>query len=524
MPQAYEKTKAVLDRHLREAHLEPRIKVAEFDPDQFKSKDDFGGGSFMKRAIPKNFPYDPKALKPLAQTLWAMSVALGHTLTAHRQLSKIKSSTVSPDGLIGGQGYVMSIKEVRKALYNAAEGLSSISDTIHDEINAPHWKPKLAELERNDIESVERLVGEAEQIMENPEEEVEEGMEEAEQSGERAEMEEGEGEPKSQLPDNANLPDAAEVVESGQHVKQASEYGYDRRGSSLPTQTLPGPRVQHLDRADVDQTGPFGSHNTEEPMSTHDEWSRTDGVPNEYLYQSEWDNNLLDKTAERDRELAASVRGTTVRTLKTSTKSKTLVTPGSVEAELEAAEGVQIEPMRSAASNLPDKDTDPTPTKGYDFGIGYGDGNDAHGQGAGGYGTVDSDGGVYGPSSELPGDLDGGSTERDDTTPTVELAVGGRNAKWKTACSMLPLDVMPSVARSDYYEGDKADNEVNATSEVPEVESAPVETPRDMIPGTAYSYDQGNQPYIKWDSDTRNMECDYVYQREVEEGPYEREG
>lgn len=472
--EARKKTVAALDRHLRES----RVKVAAFDPEQqFKPKIENQVGNFLKRAIPKDFAYDPKALKPLAQALWAMSVALGHTLTAHRSLSRVKSSTISPDGLVGGQGYVMSIKDVRKALYDAAEGLSAISDTLHDEINAPHWKPRLAELEKGDIESVERLVGEAEQNLDNPEEDAQEGMEEAEESGERAEMEEGENEG-SQLPSVGELPevpDTAENIDTAQRFKQASSY--DRRASSsVPVQTLEGPRVQHLDRADTDQTGPFGSHNTEEPMSTHDEWSRSDGVPNEYLYQSEWDNELLDPKS------------------------------------------------RTGESQLPGKNTDPTPTEGYDFGVGYGDGNDAHGQGAGDYENPDSDGkGVYSPSTELPDDPGAGSTGGvGDTTPAVELAIG-RSQRWKSASSTLPMDVLPSVARSDYYEGDKGDNEVNATSSLPEVEEVTYESHGDMHPGVGYRHEQVNQPYIKWDSDTHNMKCDHTYQRDTE-GPCEREG
>jgi hypothetical protein len=645
--EARKKTLAVLNRHLRESQLGPRIKVAAFDPEeQFKPKGDGVGdnqvGNFLKRAIPKDFPYDPKALKPLAQALWAMSVAHGHTLTAHRQLSKVKSSTISPDGLIGGRGYVMSIKDVRKALYDAAEGLSAISDTMHDEINAAHWKPRLAELEREDVESVERLVGEAEQNLENPEEETEEDMEQAEKSGERAELEEGEGEPGSEVPTTADLPDAAETVESTQHVKQASGYTYRRtvqaveipigalersarglarklerqgfridvdvfksgRGgelgpsyvtlmvdvdttapdgshdtywsevkfyaggyysgrhpnefgggdswhsmaskalkfiksdlesqgwtgtlksanSSIPVETLSGPRVQHMDRGDVDQTGPFGSYNNQEPMSTHDNWSRTEGVPDEYVYQSEWDNELLDKTAKQDKELAAEAErtGVLVRSVGTPTKFKTTVTAETVASDIEEAESREIEPVSSSA--LPGTLTDTTPTEGYDFGIGYGDGNDAHGQGAGGYGTVDSDGkGVYGPSSELPNDPGAGESGESDTTPTVELEVGRGGPEWKTSSSTLPLDILRSVARSDYYDGDKGDNEVNATSALPGVEESNYEFSKDMHPGVGYRFEQGHQPYIKWDSDTHNMKHDYVYQREVQ-GPYEREG
>lgn len=479
-------------------------------------------GGHIKRAIPQNYDYDPKALKPLARMLWALSVSLGHAMTAHRQFVKLKSATISPDGLVGGRGYVMSVKDVRKALHDACEAISAVSDTIHDELHAPHWKPKLAELEKNDVESVERLVGDAERIMDDPEGETSDDepelMEKAEKSGPRADLgdEESAG---SEMPDGDDLADSRP---DNTNQKQASASTYRRANSSLPVETLPGPRVDHLDRGDVDQTGPFGSYNKDEPISLSDSWSRNDGGrgQNEYDYESEWDNELLDKTADLD-ELALLVA------------------------------------ERFAASAVPDSTTDSTPTQGYDFGIGMGDGNDAHGQGAGGYGTVDSDGkGVYGPSSELPKDPAGKlhDDETSDTTPMVELSVGQSSMPkhasalmWKSAAAKLPNDDEPPVARSDYYEGDKG-NLVNSattlpgtqmpakptpltprpahngehmfsTSELPQDPVVETEFGKDVQPGVGYRFERQNQPYIKWDSHTKNMRPDYVYQREVQ-GPY----
>ena len=148
---------------------------------------DFGGkpnpfskappGTPTKRDIPKDHEFDKKAIKPIVTTLWAMSVALGHALTAHRAFSRLKSSTFSPDGLLGGRGYVLPVKDVRANLFEACEQLSALCDTLHDEINAPHWKPKLAELEKVDMSEIERLLGNAEDWIDNPEEEVEEETE-----------------------------------------------------------------------------------------------------------------------------------------------------------------------------------------------------------------------------------------------------------------------------------------------------------------------------------------------------------
>lgn len=141
-----------------------------------------GGGGPGKRNIPKDHPYDPRSLKPLSQMLWAMSVSLGHALTAYRKFTRLKSSTISPDGMLGGRGYVMQVKEIRDKLHDACENLSAISDTIHDEINAPHWEPKMGELDPNEALDVRKFIQESQQILQNPEEDAEEEMEAIEDS------------------------------------------------------------------------------------------------------------------------------------------------------------------------------------------------------------------------------------------------------------------------------------------------------------------------------------------------------
>jgi len=347
------KTIAALRRHVRaseQGSLKHQMRRAGLQEDvrvagpAAQAEEEYGGPSTtMKRAIPKDYDYDPRALKPLARMLWTLSISLGHAMTAHREFTKLKSATISPDGLIGGRGYVMSVKDVRAALHDACEAISSVSDTIHDELHAPHWRPKLGELEGEDVESVERLVGDAERVLENPEDEsfVEDGLNKAEEQGEQAELEEGEvaggdsasrfqspepavfvededeeededddedddeeeGEGEgSGVPDGEDMPDSeSATVKTASRVESIIERIAKRfANSSLPVETMSGgPRIQHMDRGDTDQTGPFGSYNSDEPQSMTDEWSKDDGAGDGYAYQSEWDNNLLDKAASR---------------------------------------------------------------------------------------------------------------------------------------------------------------------------------------------------------------------------------
>lgn len=187
------KTKEALRNHIAEgektaleSYLEgvQLVKVAKL----VSSEDQDSETPQTKRMIPESYKYDPKALNPLAKMLWALSVSLGHAMTAHRSFTKLKSSTFSPDGLVGGRGYVMSVKEIRQRLYEACEAISAVSDTIHDEINAPHWKPALPELPEGELDRVERLVGEANRNLEAPESEIETDQNEVELNGPQADL------------------------------------------------------------------------------------------------------------------------------------------------------------------------------------------------------------------------------------------------------------------------------------------------------------------------------------------------
>jgi hypothetical protein len=500
-----------------------------------------GGGSPFgttnaKRQIPDDHNFDKKAIKPIVKSLWAMSVALGHALTAHRQFSRLKSSTFSPDGLLGGRGYVMPVKEVRQALFDACENLSALVDTLHDEINAPHWKPKLADLEKADMAEVERLLSDAEEWVDNPEEEVEEEQEEVEGKGgnnsawTKEKHKKDTSVPRSDLPGGG---DKETVQKSGpspaspdhpqnKQQKQSSAYTYDRQAASPPSffdreiplsalalpkeardlrelyvrfyqanssvdpGTLPGPRVDHLDRADQDQTGPGGSYNREdEPVG--DSWGETDGVSGEPMSQNTGDSYNYPSAFDGEfNNTASSGEDAAKYDFRPSRDiyNPHAVLPNDPEAPLgdrakgkehyETIEDKQVdnydrtsgytnpyqnsapspptpwtnpESPKAAASGVPDSNSDSTPGQAFDFGIGDGNGNDAHGQAAGGYGlsnpgSPDSnpDGGtgnrgVYGPRADLPNDPGGATRDREhgDSNPMVEQGIGNNSVPTQKA-------------------------------------------------------------------------------------------
>lgn len=489
-----------LDRDL-ERFKRADIRTASFPPFSKSGPPEPPGGP-SKRNIPKDHPFDARALKPMSQALWAASVALGHALTAYRQISRLKSAAVSPDGMLGGRGYVLDIKEARKKLYDACEALSLISDTLYDEIQAPHWKPRLAQLDEDDAEDVSRFVEESQEILEDPEADAEKEMKaiEDDEGGEKKTKEpppekeqssempmagpsEEAGPPKPQEKESAlrGRPFLAAVFDGGglslddtqtavdTVVDKATGLVFSRKASeeipvdppqpsnkpatmaervvarlkaansSLPVDTLPGgPRVDHLRPEGGD--GPAGSYNEDERIED------LDSAPwDEYDYVSEWENDL-----------------------------------------------------REAESMTP---SDPdTKTEGWDFGLGYG----AEGQGAGGYENPTEEGrGVWGPHSGLPG-APGGSSG--DTTPMVDVSLNERNALLST----LPGDTAPPVARSDYYDGAK-NNLVQGESGLPE-EASPWESediPVDI--DTGYISEDVQTPYVRYDFTTPSYRDDPLH-------------
>jgi len=513
---------AIVARHMSTGE----IRTAAFGDEQESqspSSLDPSSAQVGQRNIPDGHEFSPKALKPLAKMLWAMSISLGHALTAYRQFTRLKSSMVSPDGMLGGRGYVMSVKDVRNKLQEACEALSAVSDTIHDEVHAPHWKPKLSDVGANDAEDIQRFIDEAEKNLENPEEESDQEMGELESDNDdstpndvtKAQWDESEGDGASRIPNGGSQGVVNRADPANQKLKQASVKALDSEWrklireamktgtSSIPVETMPGgPRVDTLDRGS--QTGPYGSYNEDEPR-VEDNWGETDGVGNDYLYHSEWENNFSHSAGK----------------------------------------------LPVGQSSIPDyynSDYD-TKTEARDFGLGYG----AKGQGTEGYGLQNpsNSNGVFGPSSGMPNDP-GGKTKGDsrDSTPFREdshYTVEASNEDITTligedlvrlASTNLPNDGEAPVARSDYYPGQKGN--IISEAKLPgtqlpakdtptkprpahlfEHEFASAELPGDDTdssydfdkdaPNVGYRFERQDNPYMKFDDSTRNYRPDYSY-------------
>jgi len=122
------------------------------------------------RAIVPEFNYSPRNLKPLARILRATLAALGFTCSALTSFSKLKSATVSPDGNLGGKGYILKISDMRRQFINCLEALSSLSDTLYDEVNAPHWALMSRQESPDDRNEMKELLHHVDEIKKDPEE------------------------------------------------------------------------------------------------------------------------------------------------------------------------------------------------------------------------------------------------------------------------------------------------------------------------------------------------------------------
>ena len=122
------------------------------------------------RAVPGDFNFSPRNAKPLAKVLRSSLAALGHVLSAYHTFAKIKSARVSPDGNLGGKGYIQKIADMRRQYMNVVEALSALTDTIYDEVHAPHWAAMSRQKDPEDAAQVKEMLGDADAIKDDPEE------------------------------------------------------------------------------------------------------------------------------------------------------------------------------------------------------------------------------------------------------------------------------------------------------------------------------------------------------------------
>ena len=166
---------------VKTAALQKQAGEVRFVKDRSGDKSEWGWGPTgpSERVIQQDFEFNPKYLKPLAKVLQASLLAMGHVISAQNEFARVKSAQISPDGALGGKGYIQKIGDIRRQFMNCVEALSSVTDTLYDEIQAPHWNPAKATQSVREREEVKDLMNTVNEIRSDPEgfaEETEENL------------------------------------------------------------------------------------------------------------------------------------------------------------------------------------------------------------------------------------------------------------------------------------------------------------------------------------------------------------
>ena len=101
-------------------------------------------------------------LAALEKILIPLSRAQKNLVRAYGLFAKLKTPRITPDGLIGGRGFVMPLKDVKTMVHQTVEEVATVVDALVDEIfNNPIWA-EIREKTRETVEDLSQLEEEAE--------------------------------------------------------------------------------------------------------------------------------------------------------------------------------------------------------------------------------------------------------------------------------------------------------------------------------------------------------------------------
>jgi hypothetical protein len=123
------------------------------------------GGELVRNL--DGFEYDSSKAAVLKKALHNINVSLGTMISAMKDLSMLRGSEVTPDGLLGGRGFVMPFKDMKQKLNIAINDLSDVTDTLADELTNPKWGLSAVERKRvrKETENIEEEIGEIEEVL-----------------------------------------------------------------------------------------------------------------------------------------------------------------------------------------------------------------------------------------------------------------------------------------------------------------------------------------------------------------------
>ena len=82
----------------------------------------------------EHFEFKDIGIKAVANTYKSLAESFMSLVKANNTFTAIKSSQISPDGQLGGKGYIKPIKEIRSDITSALNIMSELLDTFHDEV------------------------------------------------------------------------------------------------------------------------------------------------------------------------------------------------------------------------------------------------------------------------------------------------------------------------------------------------------------------------------------------------------
>jgi hypothetical protein len=129
-------------------------------PDRLKE----AAAGASRREIPEDYKYNPKKLRHLKHILHNVSVAVGTLTSAFNEFSRFKGPDISPDGRLGGAGYILPLKEIKQAIQGSVYGLSDVADCIADELTNPRWGAEDDSEVKKLIKEKDEAVDQAEQV------------------------------------------------------------------------------------------------------------------------------------------------------------------------------------------------------------------------------------------------------------------------------------------------------------------------------------------------------------------------
>jgi hypothetical protein len=114
-----------------------------------------------RREIPDDYRYNPKKAKHLKHILHNVSVALGTLTSSLNEFSRVKGPEISPDGRLGGVGYIMALTDIKQTINSTVHNLSNIADCLADELTNPKWnvadEKETKELIKEKDDAVEKI-------------------------------------------------------------------------------------------------------------------------------------------------------------------------------------------------------------------------------------------------------------------------------------------------------------------------------------------------------------------------------